>query len=147
MIIVKIITGILTIVTSGIVKSMDERFMIVTNRMESERSKRMADVCTDNRFELIAKYKAKLVEATNIETDKAEMDVIDNVLFRIWQMGWLDTLEQVVRCKDCKWWDCRDLVEQYGGCERPCSAIRSDCWVSDNWFCADGERKDGQSME
>ena len=57
-------------------------------------SEMMADVCVDNRFELIAKYKAKLIEATNIETDKAEMDVIDNVLFRIWQMGWLDRLEQ-----------------------------------------------------
>ena len=54
----------------------------------------MDDVCGDNRFELIAKYKAKLIEATNIETDKAEMDVIDNVLFRIWQMRWLDRLEQ-----------------------------------------------------
>lgn len=50
--------------------------------------------CGDNRFELIAKYKQKLLESTNIETSPAEMAVIDSVLFRLWQMGWLDKLEQ-----------------------------------------------------
>ena len=54
----------------------------------------MSDICTDNRFELIAKYKEKLIEATNIETSADEMAVIDNILFREWQMGWLDRLEQ-----------------------------------------------------
>lgn len=51
------------------------------------------NVCNDNRFNLIAKYKAKLIEATNIETSQDEMAVIDNILFRIWQMGWLDKLD------------------------------------------------------
>lgn len=49
----------------------------------------MCDVCGDNRFELIEKYKKALMEATNIESSKDEMDVIDNILFRFWQMGWL----------------------------------------------------------
>ena len=53
----------------------------------------MAEICGDNRFELIEKYKTKLIEATNIETAKDEMVVIDNILFRFWQMGWLDKLE------------------------------------------------------
>ena len=52
------------------------------------------EVCSDNRFELIEKYKKRLTEATNIETSKDEMTVIDNVLFRCWQMGWLDKLEE-----------------------------------------------------
>ena len=52
------------------------------------------EVCGDNRFELIQKYKEKLIEATNIETSKDEMNVIDSVLFRFWQMGWLDRLEE-----------------------------------------------------
>lgn len=52
------------------------------------------NVCNDNRFNLIAKYKAKLIEATNIETSQDEMAVIDNILFRMWQMGWLERLEQ-----------------------------------------------------
>lgn len=50
-------------------------------------------VCNDNRFDLIAKYKAKLIEATNIETSSDEMAVIDNILFRMWQMGWFDKLD------------------------------------------------------
>lgn len=49
----------------------------------------MSEVCTDNRFEDIAAYKKMLIESTNIETSPDEMKVIDNVLFRFWQMGWL----------------------------------------------------------
>ena len=49
----------------------------------------MSEICTDNRFEVIAAYKKKLIESTNIETSPDEMAVIDNVLFRFWQMGWL----------------------------------------------------------
>ena len=54
---------------------------------------RMADMCTDNRFELIEKFKKELIESTNIETSPEEMRVIDNILFRFWQMGWLDKLD------------------------------------------------------
>ena len=53
----------------------------------------MSELCTDNRFELIEKYKAELIEKTNIEMAQDEMAVIDNVLFRFWQMGWLDKLD------------------------------------------------------
>lgn len=52
------------------------------------------NLCVDNRFELIEKYKQKLIEATNIETSPEEMAVIDNILFRFWQMGWLDKLNR-----------------------------------------------------
>lgn len=55
----------------------------------------MSELCTDNRFELIEKYKQKLIDGTNIETASDEMAVIDNILFRFWQMGWLDKLETV----------------------------------------------------
>ena len=54
----------------------------------------MADMCNDNRFVLIEKYKQKLIEATNISDRQEEMAVIDSILFRFWQMGWLDKLEQ-----------------------------------------------------
>ena len=53
----------------------------------------MNEICTDGRFELIAAYKKKLLDSTNIETSPEEMAVIDNILFRFWQMGWLDKLE------------------------------------------------------
>ena len=50
------------------------------------------EVCSDDRFELIGKAKALLLEATNIEMRPDEMAVIDSILFRCWQMGWLDKL-------------------------------------------------------
>ena len=59
----------------------------------------MDNMCTDNRFELIEKYKKELIESTNIETSQDEMAVLDNLLFRFWQMGWLDRLEQPERKK------------------------------------------------
>ncbi len=56
---------------------------------------------------------------------------------------------QVVRCKDCKYYDVFDNVDgvDFGGCARPCSALRADCWVSENWFCADGERKENYDLQ
>ena len=54
-------------------------------------------VCGDNRFELIKKYKQMLFEQTNIETAKDQVAVIDDILFRFWQMGWLDKLEEFDR--------------------------------------------------
>lgn len=50
--------------------------------------------CGDNRFELIKKYHNKLIKGTNIETSPDEMKVIDIILFRFWQMGWLDIIEE-----------------------------------------------------
>lgn len=47
------------------------------------------EICTDNRFEIIAAYKKKLIERTNIQGSPEEMVVIDSILFRFWQMGWL----------------------------------------------------------
>jgi len=64
----------------------------------------MNEVCSDNRFELIEKYKKKLIEATNIEDDADDMKAIDNILFRFWQMGWLDKLEQM---------PCEETISKY----------------------------------
>lgn len=50
----------------------------------------MMDMCGDNRFEVIERAKEHLLDATNIETSEEEMAVLDNFLFRCWQMGWLD---------------------------------------------------------
>lgn len=66
---------------------------------------KMGEICTDNRFELIQKYKEKLIQGTNIETAKEEMDVIDNILFRFWQMGWLEALEKQIPTKTVEYSD------------------------------------------
>lgn len=50
----------------------------------------MATICGDNRFEIISKAKEALLESTNIEESPKEMAVLDDILFRCWQMGWLD---------------------------------------------------------
>ncbi|MBQ6800115.1 MAG: hypothetical protein IJP08_03285 [Bacteroidaceae bacterium] len=50
----------------------------------------MNNVCGDNRFGIIAKAKEAILESTNIDTDEDEMKVLDTILFRCWQMGWLD---------------------------------------------------------
>ena len=49
-------------------------------------------LCNDNRFELINSFKDKLIEATNISKSPDEMAALDSILFRMWQMGWLDIL-------------------------------------------------------
>jgi hypothetical protein len=59
----------------------------------------MSDTCGDDRFELIAKAKQKLLDATNIKSSPDEIAVLDNILFRCWQMGWLDQL----RDADTRW--------------------------------------------
>lgn len=48
------------------------------------------DKCNDNRFEIIEKAKQDLLNSTNIESSTDEMEVLDNFLFRCWQMGWLN---------------------------------------------------------
>ena len=53
----------------------------------------MNDICTDNRYEIIERARADIIEATNIETSPKEMEVLNNILFRAWQMGWLKQYE------------------------------------------------------
>ena len=57
----------------------------------------MAELCTDNRFELIEKYKAKLIEATNIETAPDEMSVLDDLLFMMGKLFFVNA----VNAKSC----------------------------------------------
>lgn len=54
----------------------------------------MSDLCTDNRFEVIAKAKQALLDSTNIESSPDEMKVLNDFLFRCWQMGWLDKYKE-----------------------------------------------------
>lgn len=52
------------------------------------------EICEDDRFELIEKARKKLLECTNIESSTEEVAVLDSILFRCWQMGWLDQLRE-----------------------------------------------------
>lgn len=46
--------------------------------------------CNDDRFNAIAKAKKDLIESTNISSSNDEINVLDNLLFRCHQMGWLN---------------------------------------------------------
>ena len=48
------------------------------------------EVNSDNRFDIIELAKKDIMNSTNIESSPDEMKVLDNMLFRCWQMGWLD---------------------------------------------------------
>ena len=67
----------------------------------------MIEMCGDNRFEVIARAKEHLLDATNIETSEEEMTVLDNFLFRCWQMGWLDKYDEKIETEP-KWIPCSD---------------------------------------
>ena len=54
----------------------------------------MVDICGDNRFIIIKRAKEDILQSTNIESSKDEMKVLDNFLFRCWQMGWLDKYDK-----------------------------------------------------
>ena len=92
----------------------------------------MPDICNDNRFELINKYKQKLIDGTNIETAPDEMAVINNILFRFWQMGWLDKLEQPEQqWIPIKWHDCTDEDREKYGFSNDIVAV-FDCEMPDD---------------
>ena len=90
----------------------------------------MADYCDDNRFELINKYKQKLIDGTNIETAQDEMAVINDILFRFWQMGWLDKLEQ----SEQHWIPCSERLPDDG----------KEVLMSLAWGVDIGEYRDGE---
>ena len=54
----------------------------------------MGDICGDNRFIIIERAKEDILQSTNIESSKDEMKVLDNFLFRCWQIGWLDKYDK-----------------------------------------------------
>ena len=54
----------------------------------------MGDICGDNRFIIIERAKEDILQSTNIESSKDEMKVLDNFIFRCWQMGWLDKYDK-----------------------------------------------------
>jgi len=68
------------------------------------------DICGDNRFEIIERAKKHLLDATNIDTSADEMKVLDDFLFRCWQMGWLDRYDTAdtpqTDCDKCIWSVC-----------------------------------------
>ena len=96
----------------------------------------MNEICGDNRFEIIAKAKAHLLDATNIDTSEDEMKVLDSFLFRCWQMGWLDRYDR--KTENCS--------EKPNNCEpqtyviNPQEPTNDDkCFECDDFFTCGGQ--------
>ena len=83
----------------------------------------MPDICGDNRFEIIAEAKKDLLETTNIGTSHAEMSVLDNFLFRCWQMGWLRQYETFEFCARGEQ-PCKEYDQEKHCCHRWTKVIR-----------------------
>lgn len=52
----------------------------------------------------------------------------------------------VVRCRDCKHWVCADTVGavRYGDCTNGHSIISRHAMPNENYYCADGERRESE---
>jgi hypothetical protein len=75
--------------------------------------------CGDNRFEVIKRAKEDLLRSTNIEKAMDEMAVLDSVLFRAWQMGWLKQYEPDY--KERMKQEYRQLKDRYDKLHRMCT--------------------------
>ena len=67
--------------------------------------------------------------------------------------GYKDRDGEIVRCRDCKWWDKKDESD-YGYCHACKHGYSSPHWeigiyrtYKGNWYCADGEREDEDEEE
>lgn len=56
---------------------------------------------------------------------------------------WVDNTGYIVRCRECKHWSQTDTIngESYGQCLYPHTVVRSNCFVQESFYCADGEGK------
>ena len=48
---------------------------------------------------------------------------------------------EVVRCKDCKWWEARSFGALVGRCQNPINGLFNE-YSDDEDFCSYGERKE-----
>lgn len=58
----------------------------------------------------------------------------------------LEPKGELVRCGECRWWEtvAKCETKNYGTCTIPLSHINTHCIVPEDYYCADGERKDGE---
>lgn len=85
------------------------------------------DMVGDNRFETIAKAKRAILDGTNIETDEDEMKVLDNILFRCWQMGWLDKYDDTKN--QTRWTPCSERLPSKEDCPMDCLVTRKSNFI------------------
>ena len=94
----------------------------------------MVEACGDDRFELIEETKRRLLESTNIEDRPEEVAVLDSMLFRFWQMGWLDQLRETNCAEACK----GEIDNDYFWCKLTTFKCHSCGWrgIVDNCYAS-----------
>ena len=82
----------------------------------------------------------KMIHEFIIKVDDDKKDIVGG-------MPLIDKPQELVRCKDCKWWDKKD--DLYGYCNACKHGYHSSNWeigiyrtYKGDWFCADGEMKE-----
>ena len=93
---------------------------------------------------LVQRLKSQIAAAKEIDGDFAYITVGDAK--RILKL--LEEQPEIVRCKDCKWWDKKSKESPYGYCHACKHGHISEHWeigiyrtYTGDWFCADGERR------
>lgn len=86
---------------------------------------------------------------TSSVVGRGEYIALNKALVMIDEQPTIDAVE-VVHCRECKWWD-RKENSNYGYCHACKHGHYSEHWeiqiyrtYKDDWFCADGERKNDE---
>lgn len=61
------------------------------------------------------------------------------IIVKMESNGQLFPVRELIRCKDCRYWDKGHTEE----CENSDSVCFHNGWCKPDWFCADGEPKEG----
>lgn len=109
-------------------------------------------------------YKGSIMDEEDKKTFSLAADVLEDLLQSVaeWTAKYEEAkdrcnlaekqlffMENLVRCGNCKYWHEVDDIDgtTYGECKRPHPIIRKHIFLNSGWYCADGERKDGESDE
>lgn len=64
--------------------------------MERVMSAVTKELCGESRFDIISIAKDDILKSTDISTSQKEMEVLDEFLFRCYQMGWLNKYAEML---------------------------------------------------
>ena len=91
-----------------------------------------------------------MAELQGIAQSKAELTGISKAWKRIKVLHTVDAVP-VVRCKECKWFDREEQNHPCGYCHAAKHGYMTSRWeisiyrkCKEDFYCADGERKDGE---
>lgn len=88
----------------------------------------------------IDEYILKTVMNVGVDVDKEELIKALAYDRGQYQKGYDDRDAEIIRCKDCIYWDEGHAEE----CDNLDSVCFHNGWCKPDWYCADGKRKEGR---